>query len=81
MNEAVKYIGKSKYLTKIDKEAYYYIETLRNYKELFSDKKKVEVLALKVLNKIPAFKNFVKQNSHLSREHHWTYEDYRPGRA
>ena len=33
MNEAVKYIGKSKYLTKID------------------------------------------------REHHWTYEDYRPGRA
>ncbi|MBK6379301.1 MAG: hypothetical protein IPF72_05955 [Chitinophagaceae bacterium] len=66
MNEAVKYIGKSKYLTKIDKEAYYYIETLRNYKELFSDKKKVEVLALKVLNKIPAFKNFVKQNSMLA---------------
>ena len=66
MNEAVKYIGKSKYLTKIDKEAYYYVETLRNYKELFSDKKKVEVLALKVLNKIPAFKNFVKQNSMLA---------------
>ncbi|MFZ1451105.1 MAG: hypothetical protein WAT20_00285, partial [Ferruginibacter sp.] len=66
MNEAVKYIGKSKYLAKIDKEAYYYVETLRNYKELFSDRKKVEVLALKVLNKIPAFKNFVKQNSMLA---------------
>lgn len=66
MNEAVKYIGKSKYLAKIDKEAYYYVETLRNYKELFSDKKKVETLALKVLNKIPAFKNFVKQNSMLA---------------
>ena len=66
INEAVKYIGKSKYLTKIDKESYYYIETLRNYKELFSDKKKVEELALKLLNKIPAFTKFVQQNSMLA---------------
>lgn len=66
LKEAVKYIGKSKYLTKIDKEAYYYVETLRNYKELFSDKKKAEELAFKILNKIPAFKNFVQQNSMLA---------------
>lgn len=66
MNEAVKYIGKSKYLTKIDKESYYYIETLRNYKELFTDKKKAEELAYKILDKIPAFKNFVQQNSMLA---------------
>ncbi len=66
LNEAVKYIGKSKYLTKIDKEAYYYVETLRNYKELFSDKKKAEELAYKILNKIPAFKNFVQENSMLA---------------
>jgi hypothetical protein len=66
VNEAVKYIGKSKYLTKIDKESYYYIETLRNYKELFSDKKKAEELALKILNKIPAFKDFVQKNSMLA---------------
>lgn len=66
MDEAVKYLGKSKYLTKIDKEAYYYIETLRNYKELFSDRKKAEDLALKILNKIPAFKKFVQQNSMLA---------------
>lgn len=66
VNEAVKYIGKSKYLTKIDKEAYYYVETLRNYKELFSDKKKAEELAYKILDKIPAFKNFVQQNSMLA---------------
>jgi len=66
LNEAVKYLGKSKYLTKIDKEAYYYVETLRNYKELFSDKKKAEELALKILNKIPAFKTFVEQNSMLA---------------
>lgn len=66
IDEAVKYIGKSKYLTKIDKESYYYIETLRNYKELFNDKKKVEEVALKVLNKIPAFTKFVQQNSILT---------------
>jgi len=66
VNEAVKYLGKSKYLTKIDKESYYYIETLRNYKELFSDKKKAEELALKLLNKIPAFKEFTQKNSMLA---------------
>jgi hypothetical protein len=66
IDEAVKYIGKNKYLTKIDKEAYYYVETLRNYKELFSDKKKAEELAYKILDKIPAFKNFVRQNSMLA---------------
>ncbi len=66
INEAFKYIGKSKYLTKIDKEAYYYVETLRNYKELFTDKKKAEELAYKILDKIPAFKSFVQQNSVLA---------------
>ena len=65
-NEAIKYIGKSKYLTKIDKESYYYIETLRNYKELFNDKKKTEEVALKILNKIPAFKKFIQDNSMLA---------------
>jgi hypothetical protein len=66
INEAVKYIGKSKYLTKIDKEAYYYVETLRNYKELFTDKKKAEDLALKLLNKIPAFTRFMQDKSMLA---------------
>ncbi len=66
LNEAAKYLGKSKYLTKIDKEAYYYLETLRNYKELFSDKKKAEEVALRILNKIPAFKKFMEQNSMLA---------------
>lgn len=66
IDEAVKYLGKNKYLTKIDKEAYYYVETLRNYKELFSDKKKAEELATKILNKIPAFKNFTQKNSMLA---------------
>ena len=66
INEAIKYIGKSKYLAKINKESYYYIETIRNYKEIFSDPKKAEKLALTVLNKIPAFTKFVKENSMLA---------------
>lgn len=66
INEAVKYIGKSKYLQKINKEAYYYAETLKNYKEIFSDPKKAEETALNILNKIPAFKQFVQQNSVLA---------------
>ncbi len=66
LDEAVKYIGKSKYLAKINKEAFYYIETLRNYKEIFSDKKKAEETALKILNNIPAFKKFAEQNSQLA---------------
>ena len=66
LNEAVKYIGKSRYLNRIDKESYYYFETLRNYKELFTDKKKAEVLALKILNNIPAFTRFMQENSMLS---------------
>lgn len=66
IDEAVKYIGKSKYLQKINKEAYYYVETLRNYKEIFSDPAKAEETALNILNKIPAFKQFVQQNSMLS---------------
>ena len=66
VNEAAKYIGKSKYLKKIDKEAFYYFETLRNYKEIFSDKKKAEEVAVKILNRIPAFKKFMEQNSMLA---------------
>lgn len=66
LNEAVKYIGKNKYLNRIDKEAYYYSETLLNYKELFTEEKKAETLALKILNKIPAFTNFMQDNSMLA---------------
>ena len=66
MEEAVKYIGNSRYLTKINKEAYYYVETLKNYKEIFSDPAKAEETALSLLNRIPAFQQFVQQNSLLS---------------
>ena len=64
---AFKYIGKSKIITQLNKESYYYIECIRNYKQLFSDKNKREELALKVINDIPAFKNFMSKNSMLAQ--------------
>ncbi|MFT3910917.1 MAG: hypothetical protein QM737_15975 [Ferruginibacter sp.] len=66
INESIKYIGKSKYLAKINKESYYYVETLRNYKNIFSDPKKAEQTAMDILNKIPAFQKFTKENSALA---------------
>ncbi len=66
ISQSIQYIGKSKYLQKIDKEAYYYVETLKNYKEIFSDKKKAEETAITILNKIPAFKKFMQENSMLA---------------
>lgn len=66
MDQALQFLGKSKYLAKISKESFYYVETLKNYKQLFSDPKKVEELALKLLNKIPGFDAFVRKNSMLA---------------
>lgn len=66
IEQSLQYIGKSKYLQKIDKEAYYYVETIKNYKQLFTDQQKAEETALKILNRIPAFTKFIEQNSMLS---------------
>src|SRR5882757_1810436 len=63
---SLKYIGNSKYLQKINKESYYYVETLKNYKEIFSDPAKTEQTAKDILNKIPAFQKFMQQNSMLA---------------
>lgn len=64
---ALKTLGKNKYLTKINKEAWYYSATLKNYKEIFSDPTKAEKTAREVLNKVPAFQVFMKQNSQLAK--------------
>jgi phage shock protein A len=66
LDNCIQYIGKSKYLKKISQENFYYIETLRNYKTLFSDSKKAEQTALTILNKIPAFAKFTQENSMLA---------------
>ena len=65
--EALKYLAKSKYLQKINKESFYYTETLRNYKEIFSNPKKTEETAKNILNKIPLFQKFMQENSMLAK--------------
>jgi hypothetical protein len=66
LDQCFLYIGKNKYLQKISQENFYYIETLRNYKELFHDSKKAEQTALAILNKIPAFSKYMQENSMLA---------------
>ncbi|MBS1511070.1 MAG: hypothetical protein JST86_09525 [Bacteroidetes bacterium] len=66
IGQSIQYIGKSKYLQRIDKDSYYYLETIRNYKQLFTDEKKAEEVALRVLNRIPAFNKFLQDNSMLA---------------
>jgi len=66
IEQAFQYIGRSKYFTKINKEAYYYTETLKNYRELFADSKKSEETAMTILKRIPAFQKFVQKNSMLA---------------
>lgn len=66
IRQSMNFIGKNKYLKKINKEAYYYSETLRNYKEIFSDPKKIEEAATRLLRTIPGFEKFAAQNSQLS---------------
>jgi len=64
--QCLQYIGSSKYFLKMEKENYYYAETLKNYKEIFADQSKAEQLAVHVLNKVPGFQKFIQQNSILA---------------
>jgi len=66
ISESVHYIGQSKYLLKINKESFYYVESLKNYKDIFNEPGKAEALAKDLLNKIPAFQQFVQKNSILA---------------
>jgi hypothetical protein len=66
VSAAFQYMGKSKYLTKMNKEAFYYAETMKNYKEIFSDEAKTEKLVKGVLHKVPGFSQWAQKNSMLS---------------
>lgn len=66
MEVALRQAMKSPCLKKISKESYYYLGTLKNYREIFSDPKKAEETVLELLNKIPAFQEFLRRNSMLA---------------
>lgn len=60
------YTGFTKDLQKMNKEAYYYAQQLKEYKEVFKDKKKAEQKAMEVIKKLPAFTDFMQKHSQLA---------------
>ncbi|UYQ91075.1 hypothetical protein MKQ68_13330 [Chitinophaga horti] len=65
-NQLSQYTAFSKDLQKLNKEAYYYAQQVREYKEVFKDRKKAEAKALELLQKTKAFNNFMEKNSQLA---------------
>ncbi len=67
ISSAFQVLGKNTYLSKMNKEVFYYAETMKNYKELFRDERKAEQTAKNILNKISAFQKFIQKNSMLAQ--------------
>ncbi|WP_240646509.1 hypothetical protein [Chitinophaga rhizosphaerae] len=61
------YANMTKDLQKINKEAYYYAQQLKEYQSVFSDRKKAEAKAMELLQKLPAYKDFMARNSQIAR--------------
>jgi hypothetical protein len=66
LKEQLSKFGLGKQLKKFNKQAYYYSQLIKDYKEIFSDPKKIEKHAIALLNKIPAFQKFMQKNSMLA---------------
>ncbi|WP_089917901.1 hypothetical protein [Chitinophaga rupis] len=64
--QLAQYAGFTKDLQKYNKEAYYYGQQLKEYKEVLKDKKKVEAKAMEVLKKVPAYNDFLQKHSQLA---------------
>ncbi|MDB5221567.1 MAG: hypothetical protein JWN83_234, partial [Chitinophagaceae bacterium] len=58
--------GLQKQYEQLSKTAYYYSAQVKEYKELLKDPEKIEKKALALLNKLPAFQKFMKENSQLA---------------
>lgn len=58
--------GVSSTLQGYNKEAYYYAEQIREYRQMLNDPDKMIRTALGLLNKLPAFASFMHQNSFLA---------------
>jgi len=53
-------------LKKYNKTAYYYSQQINDYRQAVSDPEKAEKKALQLLNKLPAFQQFMRKNSMLA---------------
>ncbi|SFD51616.1 hypothetical protein SAMN05518672_102261 [Chitinophaga sp. CF118] len=60
------YTGFTKDLQKMNKEAYYYGQQIKEYKSLLKDKKKAEAKAVELLKKVPAYNDFLQKHSQLA---------------
>lgn len=60
-------VSVTKSFNRYGKELYYYKERLTGLRETLNDPKKTEELALKALNQIPAFQQFMQQNGELAQ--------------
>jgi hypothetical protein len=58
--------GLKKYMDAYNKNSYYYGAKLKEYKDALNDPDRLEKKALTLLNKLPAFKDFMKKNSILA---------------
>jgi len=56
----------SKQLQNFNKEVYYYSEQVRSYREMLNDPDKLTQKVLSLLNKLPAFQDFMKEHSMLA---------------
>ncbi|HTI07735.1 MAG TPA: hypothetical protein VL832_04235 [Puia sp.] len=50
----------------MNQDIYYYSQQVRQYKDMLNNPDKLERQALSLLNKLPAFQSFMKQNSQLA---------------
>ena len=61
-----KFLNTNKYLDDYKKQAYYYGQQVKEYKEMLNDPDKLEKKALALINKLPAFQHFMKEHSMLA---------------
>lgn len=66
LKEQLQKFGFAKELKKINKQVYYYSQTVKEIKNVLNDPKKIEKHALVILRKIPAFNEFMAKNSFMS---------------
>ncbi len=65
--EQLSQLGFSSELKKINKELYYYAQEVKSYKEILQQPEKMEEKLLSLLQKIPAFQQFMQQHSYLAQ--------------
>lgn len=67
INASIRLLGKNKYISKINKESWYYQESIKNLNDIFNEPTKIEALVKKALTQSKQFRDFARSNSLISR--------------